>query len=670
MVQAERRRAPKRSKHEALEETEQEDETEWIRNKERDANTPFGLVAPEMQAYFKEVNASFISFLHSEDPQAGEEEAELLLQAALNEMDGSELSLATDPTCSLVLENMLNLMKEKALRVFFDRMSGNYIKLATHRYGSHVLQSMLISAQNSIAKHHGEQSIPKRGEEELRSLPQLVEVMFRELETAMEIMLTDPFATHVLRSLVGLLTGVPISCLEDLRSKRSSKYRSKERQRAMVDFNSNHTDSSPVHVPPHFLFLTYELYEGLHSGLHAQTLYRLLPDPVAAPTLSLLLKLESGLRDGKKSMAEREDSLNARILGDLRGNKQRSDIIEAAIRDAVATHVLESTLQCTSSSTLARFYKIYISGRVAKLGGHPCANFVVSTIFRRLPAEAGLIASAISELKQAGDQLVKNQVSGVFQALLERCAKDQAHEQEAQEALFAAFRFTERSDSTLFVPVLLSMHTLKAYKHTFIEKKNASKQDSRDPYTMQGSLLLQQFAKLHPPHQDALYISLAESQELQKWCCSPTAVHVVLSALSSPSASFAQRRSLLRKILPLLVELSDDSWGSRVADAVWDAADGYTKDKIAQIAVENEKQLLSSAYGRYFVKRLRLGVYRKSYGDWKDWAKSQTPTTGTTTNALPGNVFEFLRKRRLDRHAKSTHSEADQQLENILSAIQ
>ena len=148
MVQAERRRAPKRSKHRQEPEEAPAEEPEWVNVSE--ANTPFGLVAPEMQAYFKEVNATLTNLLHNEDPDAGSEEAELLLQAALTEMDGNELSLATDPTCSLVLENMAGIMKEKALRVFFDRMSGSYVVLATHRYGSHVLQSMLSAAQKML----------------------------------------------------------------------------------------------------------------------------------------------------------------------------------------------------------------------------------------------------------------------------------------------------------------------------------------------------------------------------------------------------------------------------------------------------------------------------------------------------------------------------------------
>lgn len=676
MAKAERRRAPKRSKHAEEEgeqppfEEEMQQDPEWVHM--NDANTPFGLVAPEMQAYFKEVNGTLTNLLHSEDPDAGAEEAEMLLQAALTEMDGHELVLATDPTCSLVLENMAGIMKEKALRVFFDRMSGSYRVLASHRYGSHVLQSMLAAAQRMLNTSDPADNAVDADHGVLRSLPQLIEAMFFELEPELESMLTEAFASHVLRSIVALLAGVPIASFDDMRSKRSSKYRSKERQRAMVDTTSDLTETGPLCVPYAFLRLVYQLYEDLHGALSTTQLYTLIPNAVAAPSISVLLKLESGLRDGKRSMAERSDSLTSRVLGDLsEGTKERSDVMESALRDAVATHVLQSALQGASATTLDHFWEVYVRGRLAKLGGHPCANFVVSTLLRLLPVNGAPFAEALAELDQAGDHLVKNQVLGVLQAAIERCAQAHKKEQEVLDAVLSAFRFPADGDATLFVPVLLSMRTFKAYSHTVGDDAKGAKRkrEESEPYTTQGSILLQRLAQLHAPHQDRLYKSLSENAALAEWCCSSTAVHVILAALAAPTATYAQRRTLLKSLMPLLVDLCDDAWGSRVADAVWNAADGFTKEKIAQLMLSHEKRLLASPYGRFFVRRLRLGIYRKSLGEWKEWAKAQTAPAPPAPPAEPVNPFGFLRTRKLDKHAKRGSAHADQQLADILSAI-
>jgi nucleolar protein 9 len=45
--------------------------------------------------------------------------------AALQEMNGKERQLATDPECSTILERMLYSMDDFARRVFMDALSGS-----------------------------------------------------------------------------------------------------------------------------------------------------------------------------------------------------------------------------------------------------------------------------------------------------------------------------------------------------------------------------------------------------------------------------------------------------------------------------------------------------------------------------------------------------------------
>lgn len=54
-------------------------------------------------------------------------------------------------------------------------------------------------------------------------------------------------------------------------------------------------------------------------------------------------------------------------------------------------------------------------------------------------------------------------------------------------------------------------------------------------------------------------------------------MHVIIAAINSPTATFKQRNDLLKRLVPELHVLADDKWGSRVADACWDRADGFTK---------------------------------------------------------------------------------------------
>ncbi|WFD33954.1 Nucleolar protein 9 [Malassezia cuniculi] len=647
----ERRRAPKRQKNEPEELPESadympvqaEEPGDWCSND----NTPFGLVQPAVQSYFKEVDAQLAQLGSDED------EISMLVQAATSEIDGNELALATDPTCSLVLEHLCGFLPDKPLRVLFDRMSGSFSILAAHRYGSHVLQSILRASQVVIDRGEGATNESAAGV--LRSVSQLVRDMFAELEPGLSGMFGDQFSSHVLRSIIYLLAGVPI---EVERSKRSAKYRAKEQKKHAVHAPPNAFEGRvQTNVPDDFYQLLVRLYEHIHKSLGPDDVKRLVTDPVAAPTMSLVLRLESALTHKRSTMAEQDDSITAAILGDA--SSERSDYIESALRDTVASHVLESAIAGASPSTIRAFYATYIKGRAAKLGAHPCANYVVAHIVRVLPP-GDEFGELVGELAAAGDQLVKNHVLGVLQACVERASTEKEAEQ-VISAVLASFRIPDEAQGA-FVPVILSLRTYKAYLHTRGDGKKRKRDD--DAPTMQGSLLLQKIAHMPSPAQDILYTSLAQSEHLIDWCKSSVAAHVIIAALSSPSATFSQRKSLLTKLLPELVPLCDDMWGSRVADAVWDHAGGFIRGKIADNAISHEKTLLSSPYGRFFVRRLRLSLYRRDSDAWREWAK-ETPAPSAAQETRPANPFAFLRTRK----AKKPKSAADEQLASIFAAI-
>ncbi|WFD18003.1 Nucleolar protein 9 [Malassezia caprae] len=614
-----------------------------------------------MQSYFKEVNAQLSQMMQDENPEEQSEERQMLLQAALEEMNNNELMLATDPTCSLVLENMASQLDEKALRILLDRMTGRYVHLLTP------------ATTQASSDAHGV----------LRTLPAIISDMYEEMEPSLPDMMTDAFASHTLRSLMALLAGVPMAVLEDLRSKKSAKYRSKERQKSMVNDSVWNTCAQRVSVPDEFYGLLHKLYNHLRACLSEQRVHAMMPDAVAAPTLSLLLRLESGLARKHQSLATLPNSLTSLVLGQA---QERTDFMEASIRDAVATHVLETALHGASSSSLIHFWETYIQGRVAKLGGHPCANYLVTTMLRLLPADRGEnespFESALQELSQAGDQLVKHQMLGAFQAAVERSAALGDYENEVLQAVASAFRFPSdpsADEIAIFVPMVLSIHTRKAYLHKSEEDASASgnkrKRSDRgtDEYTTQGSILLQRMLQLRPPHQDWVYQSLA-SDRLVSFCQSSSAAHVVIAALSSSSASYSQRRTLLRPLLAILLDLCDDTWGSRVADTCWFAADGFTKEKIAQLAIQHKKRLLASSYGRFFVRRLRLGVYRKNVDEWKAWAQTETAPPVPEPKVMAVNPFLFLRdyapsSSNIPREQRNK-GRAEQELENIFSVIE
>lgn len=54
-------------------------------------------------------------------------EQQLFLENVYTEVQGKELVLATDHSCSLVLEKLLRASNDFQLRVFFDKFNGKYV---------------------------------------------------------------------------------------------------------------------------------------------------------------------------------------------------------------------------------------------------------------------------------------------------------------------------------------------------------------------------------------------------------------------------------------------------------------------------------------------------------------------------------------------------------------
>ena len=132
------------------------DRPSWIvRDREPQVNpeAPFGYVDADVKAYFRTVELQIRDWqenpAHASAVQTGDDENEqdpnegnlvpaslyrclsrkldrrLFLSAAMQEMSGKELQLATDPDCSGILERIAHSMDDFTRRVFMDRLAGS-----------------------------------------------------------------------------------------------------------------------------------------------------------------------------------------------------------------------------------------------------------------------------------------------------------------------------------------------------------------------------------------------------------------------------------------------------------------------------------------------------------------------------------------------------------------
>ncbi|SNX83769.1 related to NOP9 - essential subunit of U3-containing 90S pre-ribosome [Melanopsichium pennsylvanicum] len=829
--------------------TNDQDETpNWVKLGDRpgkaEHEAPFGYVDAELKAYLRSgwervvelesqgyVAKSTLTVLSATSGAArqtdvdGEnqedDELALLLQATLKEMDGKELLLTTDPDTSLIVEGILHRLPAKPLRVFVDRLAGNFVTLAKHRFASHVVQACLATLQPAVTLEHAtpqhfyqhshkDSSMSRKASSAayasdtatiinqdgvLRSATQHILDIAEELsqdQTLLAGLVTDAFGSHVLRSLLCVLTGRNIqtdltsssaTAGGDLRSKKSAQYRTRK---------APHSTTTSVTAPEQLLVVIPDLLfdrsvtlrQEVLSGASVETIRRWATDAVASPLLQLLIETESDSLNADSDVSWKGSLIDKLLNGFITSPPQtkateKDAYLETSLRDSIASHALQLSFYRAPISSARQFFSNYITGRMAKLCVHPAANHIVATLIRRLSTSD--LKEAIAEMAKVASGMVKEGMIGCLQAAVERVVQlsegngsEESKElvKAVSEAVLAGFRLKSVASEgeeglKLLVPSVMALKTRKAYLHTYAaylkkredgssdpergskrgrdgKKKQHKKSKSDDQgsdheselsYTMdssyelpsseatiQGSLLLQSllclpgpaappkvapkrtFGRPTPPNPAApveswgsalVLDSLLSLPTLTPFAKNSTAVHVLLSALSTPTSSIPsdtavfdrvqanRRRKLSTALTTTLGEFCGDKFGSRLADTLWYTVDGYSKEKIIKIVVANHDAILRGQYASYFTNKLNLQLYRK--GKLREWKQAvdaqqqqhqQQQLIGKTGGGSKEKdtshkavVVETKRSKEQNSGKKGRKDKVDGQLDSILDQI-
>ena len=75
-----------------------------------------------------------------------------------------------------------------------------------------------------------------------------------------------------------------------------------------------------------------------------------------------------------------------------------SDYIGTLLRDATASHLLETLIQHAPEQVMGTLWNTYIAGKIGRLVIHPVANFIVAAGFARL--EGDRFVTSIQEMSK------------------------------------------------------------------------------------------------------------------------------------------------------------------------------------------------------------------------------------------------------------------------------
>lgn len=93
--------------------------------------------------------------------------------------------------------------------------------------------------------------------------------------------------------------------------------------------------------------------------------------------------------------------------------------------------------------------------------------------------------------------------------------------------------------------------------------------------------------------------------------------HLLDVVLEAETVPIKYRRRLINLLIPQLRGLLEDKIGSRVAEKVWEAADGYTKEKIARTLLPHAMAIGASQYGRFIHPKLQFHLLERRPDEWR-----------------------------------------------------
>ncbi|KAI7828057.1 armadillo-type protein [Gamsiella multidivaricata] len=584
-----------------------------------DAAAIFGFIDPDVQQYFKGVEQTLdeLNFDTAEEQQ-------LFLENVYTEVQGKELVLATEHSCSLVLEKLLRASNDFQLRVFFDKFNGNFLKLFTHRFASHVCQTLITLCADAVEREVKSNELKTKEEREvpqedgvLLSAEDMILNMCNQTQVEFTALISDPFASHIIRVILYVLAGRTVADdgtgKGNVRSKKSAKYN---------DANNSKTNTGNFRptrlVPPSFKDMLRTITSTMMNGLSDSVVRSLAVHQVANPVLQLLLEVL--VKDDESA----KDALVDKLLMDItreeapgHKNNDRDAYVETLLRDQVGSHLLEKIVQVASPALFQKFYTSYFRGRLVKLSFHPIANYVIQQFFvhAKTPIQLEMM---VTEVLPEFENFLKFGRPGVIRAVVEACKNVGACHKEVIKGLCNAFHTQASIERKEFMHVVLNMETYEA----LIERRE--QQESTKPkFHPQGAVILQLLLQYPEEHSKIVVDSyFAQKEELMyAWTMDPVGSHVIEAFLTSPTLNLKVKRKILKSFLGKYHSMALDRYGGHTVDKCWAVSDIEMKEKIATELLEHEHALSQSFHGKFILRNCKIDQFKRKKEEWVEREK-------------------------------------------------
>lgn len=497
----------------------------------------------------------------------------------------------------------------------------SFLHLVQHRFASHCCEALFLQAapivnQELTAPLDQEKQNPESGDVFV-SMENLFLYTLNELEGNLGYLMSDQFASHPLRILLVVLSGMPLTAVNT-----SSVLQSKKKEHVSITGGKSKPTEEKTEarmVPDSFHTALEKMMAGAVAGLDTTYLRALATHPIANPVLQLLLELEL-TRSGKQS-AKDSKSLFRKLVPDdaLVEGTESASFINNLVYDTIGSRLLEVIVTNAPGKTFKALYKSSFKDKIGTFAKNEVAAFVVIKIIERLNKED--LVTALNEICPQIDTLIQRSRTSVIKTLIERCRVRHLEAPSISTGLKQAYG-EGPSDR------LVKMLRVGTERAEGMAEDRRKQLDAKDSAKAHGSLLAQCMLEAPDPLRELICDGLLamETRVLISVAKDRTASRVLQTALVCPEQAPKFRRLLIPHFYGHIEDLALDPVASHVIDSIWEATDGLTfiRERIANELAQHESALRASISGRAVWRNWKMDIYNTRRKEWLNDAKGQS----------------------------------------------
>eukprot|EP01135_Chromosphaera_perkinsii_P011196 Nk52_evm23s2356 gene=Nk52_evmTU23s2356 len=597
------------------------------------------------------------------------------------EIRKQELLLCFDQECSRILEKLLRACSNYHLRRFMTLLGGNYLKLCTNRYGSHVLQTILclVPAAMEWEGVHGS-AVPEmfadeeaeRAEEaedgeipELRPIAELVVNLCKECEERLDTLMNNGYASHVFRWIIAILSGTEMAD-ELMRSKRSRTYheRAKGPHNKGSQMGGDKRGAENIvkfAAHPEYLQHFSEVADKVGTFLESEgKLKEFATSPTGSPVLqALLLALKKSNKNMMKEFVSKLFKLESEEKSTADENGEGvsgSEIENILIRDSVGSHLMEKILEVMDGESvfMNNFYSKYLKKSLVEFATDSIANFVVQHFIANVK-DVTLFKELAVTFKDAMEDVLASGNLGVVVKLTEGCIRFGTSQKRVMKALVKAFHCPSKARKCQLSRCLIHYMT-----QDLLGNEEKLDEEIRDrPVSLQGVLILQNLFKFKETENTLAVESLMHySADALIAMSRHVNVSRVLDAFFSGNVCPKKKVEAFRAIRGRFAEMAMDKYASRVLETMWANLCLIDRKVVAEELVAAEENVKISFSGRFVFRNFALDKYKLQYDQWMRIQSGKAPRVVKSTSSSEEST-----------QISAGKAEESNEIDNILEAI-